>query len=284
MDEKFMYIILILVATLFIMKCFLHLNSNDKFTTLNDTQLLDNILSSDINDLSNQTFKNPVDLNIDPSRNYISSDQAALDLLVKEVNQGNAIPTMNSNELWFQNKINGPNKAKEYRKISYADSNYRTDFNGDGVSVESQNKLDKLYSDAIVFKDSEYQNNSNFKGRSEIMNEYADAGLGNFKSQNETPNQKLMNMFNTNNYLPNKNYDSPKLNEGFQILNNPTSVDNPNMIPTLKSIGVNTTVGNKRLSSHDLRGDPVSNPKTVVSPFNNSSVTPDIYSTTRGCL
>lgn len=279
-----MYIILILVATLFIMKCFLHLNSNDKFTTLNDTQLLDNILSSDINDLSNQTFKNPVDLNIDPSRNYISSDQAALDLLVKEVNQGNAIPTMNSNELWFQNKINGPNKAKEYRKISYADSNYRTDFNGDGVSVESQNKLDKLYSDAIVFKDSEYQNNSNFKGRSEIMNEYADAGLGNFKSQNETPNQKLMNMFNTNNYLPNKNYDSPKLNEGFQILNNPTSVDNPNMIPTLKSIGVNTTVGNKRLSSHDLRGDPVSNPKTVVSPFNNSSVTPDIYSTTRGCL
>jgi hypothetical protein len=284
MVENFYVTIIVLVVVLVLINSVFKLNNRDKFTALNDSDVLNNILSSDINDLSQQqTFLNPVDLNIDTTRDYIEN-QGTLNALLNEVNTNNSIQGENPNNTWFQAKMDGPNKAKKYRKISYADSNYRTDFNGDGISAESQNKLDKLYNDAIVFKDSEYQNNSEFKGREETPDNYAPAGLSNFKSSGGNETQKVLDMFNSNNYLPNKNYDNAKLMDGFQILNNPTSVENSNLIPVQKSIGVNTTVGSKRYSSYDLRGDPVSNPKTVISPFNNSSITPDIYSTNRGCL
>ena len=71
--------------------------------------------------------------------------------------------------------------------------------------------------------------------------------------------------------------------KGFKILENPVSVDNPNLIPVQRSIPVSSTMGNSRNSSRDIRGD-IPNPKTVVSPWQNSSINPDIYSSNRGCL
>jgi hypothetical protein len=254
----------------------------DKFETIENTEL-DNILNSDINDMD-IPIQNPIDQNIDPYRNQIADvNTTALNQLIKEVNIGNSIPVMSNNELEFQKKVNGPNKATNgYRKVSYADSNYRMDSNDSEMSIDSQNKLDKLYSDAVIFRDSEYQNNANFVGKSENMDNYANANLNNYKSGPETQTQKIMNMYNSNNYLP-KNSQSQS-DDGFQIVNNPVSVDNPNLIPVLRAMPVATTVGNKRNMSRDLRGDPMSNPKLVVAPWNNSSIQPDIYSTNRGCL
>ena len=229
-------------------------------------------------------WMNPLNNNIDPYRNNIEGvDQSALDALIREVNVGNSIPSNTNNAKLFKKRVQSIDSAKDgYRKINYKDSNYRMDFNGDGISKLSQDQLDKLYSDALIFHDSEYQNNSNFTGVSEDdMSEYANAGVK--PESPETQKDKIMNMYNSNNYLPNEKYDNKELTNGFQILTNPTSVSNPNLIPVLRAMPVSSTLGSKRNSSWDLRGD-VPNPKTVVAPWNNSSINPDIYSSNRGCL
>ena len=280
--KHFTPIIIIILIIVVIIFGITHTQKKDNFETIDNLEI-DDILNSDINDMDNM-IQNPIDQNIDPYRNDISGvNTTALNALIEEVNIGNTIPIMSNNELEFQKKVNGPNKATNgYRKVSYADSNYRMDSNDSEMSIDSQNKLDKLYSDAVIFRDSEYQNNANFVGKPEDMDNYASANLKNYKTGPETQTQKIMNMYNSNNYLP-KN-SQQQSDDGFQILNNPVSVDNPNLIPVLRAMPVATTVGNKRNMSRDLRGDPMSNPKLVVAPWNNSSIQPDIYSTNRGCL
>jgi hypothetical protein len=95
--------------------------------------------------------------------------------------------------------------------------------------------------------------------------------------------EKVLNLYNSNSYLPNDKLLNPELTKGFQILENPVSVKNPNLIPVLKSIPVSSVLGSKRNSTWDIRSEPPC-PKTVVSPFLNSSIMPDIYATQRGCL
>jgi hypothetical protein len=251
----------------------------------NNNVSLQNMINDDntTNDNLSNNWQNPMYQNIDPNRNNISGvDQKALNALIREVNVGNTIPANTNRADLFKDKASSINSAKNYRKVNYKDSNYRMDFNGDGVSQASQDQLDKLYSDALIFHDSEYENNSNFSGMSEDdMGEYASAGIAPIKP--ETQKDKIMNMYNSNNYLPNKEYENKDLTKGFQILENPTSVSNPNLIPVLRAMPVSSTLGSKRNASWDLRGD-VPNPKTVVAPWNNSSINPDIYSSNRGCL
>ena len=248
---------------------------------------LDSSINSSTNDSNG--FENPIYNNIDPTRNDIQNvNVSALNELIKEVNTGNTIKTSNPNSAIFDQKVNGRDKASNYRNVSYKDSQYRLDFNNDGISQESQNKLDQLYNNAIVFRDSEYQNNSNFNGMPDgMMNnntDYASAGLRNFRTGPETEEQRILNLYNSNNYLPNTpNTNNNDMVDGFQIVNNPVSVTNAALIPVLKSMSVNSTLGSKRNMSLDLRGD-IPNPKTVVSPFNNSSIQNDIYSSNRPCL
>ena len=208
-----------------------------------------------------------------------------MDRLIQEVNVGNNIPSNTNNAKLFKDKVKSIDSAKKYRRINYKDSNYRMDFNGDGMSQLSQEKLDTMYDDALIFHDSEYQLNSNYTGMTEEdVDEYASAGISNLQNsigKPTTQKEKIMNMYNSNNYLPGK--PNEELEKGFQILENPTSVSNPNLIPVLRAMPVSSTLGSKRNSSWDLRGD-VPNPKTVVAPWNNSSIYPDIYSSNRGCL
>lgn len=284
-------LLLVIVYLLFIRKNKSNVNEqneqDEQFENVNaDTSNKNNIIDSVLSDNKAPVptgWRNPIDQNIDPNRNNISGvNQSALDALIREVNVGNTIPANTNNAMIFKDKTTGIDSAKDYRKINYRDSNYRMDFNGDGISQASQNQLDKLYSDALIFHDSEYENNSNFTGMSETdMDDFASAGISPQKP--ETQKEKIMNMYNSNNYLPNKNLENKDLTKGFQILENPTSVSNPNLIPVLRAMPVSSTLGSKRNASWDLRGD-VPNPKTVVSPFNNSSINPDIYSSNRGCL
>ena len=269
--------------------------TSEKFE--NSNNIVDNILQNTnnqldslIDDSSNNSsmsneWGNPLLQNINPDRNNIQGVGALQDLM-REVNQNNALQVNSQENTLFQQNARGLNSAPagQFRKISYKDSNYRTDFNGDGVSAESQSQLDNLYDNALVFHNDEYQNNNNFTGNDLSGEQYGPAGIEAFTSGAQTQEQKVQSMFNSNNYLPNSSLTNPNLEKGFQILESPTSVTNPNLIPVLKAMSVSSVLGSKRNSSQDLRGDPLSNPKTIISPFNNSSIMPDIYSANRGCI
>ena len=264
-------------------------NTNEQFENVNVSDLapsqvqlpsqsnsLDNVISS-------STFKNPQDMNINNYTDDLGTEQNTLDSLMQQVNQGNSFIVNSPEGNDFRKKALGKNSSKNYKNISYKDSKYRHDFGNDAESQLSQDELNNIYSDALVFKNNENLNNNEFKGYAEYDEHFGDANIGDYSNKPQTQQEKVMSLYDSNAYLPNANATNSNLEKGFQILNNPVSVSNPNLIPVLKSIPVSSTLGSKRNSSQDLRGD-VSNPHTVVSPFLNSSITPDIYSSNRACL
>ena len=256
-------------------------------------------------DSSSGSFENPLPQNVNRQRyNVPDVDQAALNKLMEEVNTGNDLPVNSRQNEIFGQRSNSINKAKGgYRKVSYADSAYRYDFNGTGEKT-GMPELDKLYSESLVFGNNENAlNNNNFQGFPDgdvkftknkdditargFMNpdeKYSSADLKNFTPQGpQSQKDKVLRLYDSEEYLPNEKLLNNDLTKGFQILENPVSVKNPNLIPVLKSIPVSSVLGSKRNSTWDIRAEPP-NPKTVVSPFLNSSIMPDIYATNRGCL
>ncbi len=240
-------------------------------------------------DMSSQGsgFTNPIIQDVNNDRNSMSSDQAALQELIREVNTGNDLLIDSPQARVYRDKARSIDAAPEgtYRKVSYKDSKYRYDFDNDGSpSQVSQDELNSLYDDALVFRNNEYTQNTNFTGYSSGGQSYGDANLKDFTPKGKQSQQeKVMALYNSNEYLPNNDLLDNKLTKGFQILENPVAVSNPNLIPVLKSIPVSSVLGSKRNSTWDLRAEPPC-PKTVVSPFLNSSIMPDIYATQRGCL
>ena len=89
------------------------------------------------------------------------------------------------------------------------------------------------------------------------------SGTGN----NEVSDEQLMN---SNNYLPQETS-----NDWFNVLEEPTSIKNRHLITASKLIGVNTIGTSKKNASRDLRGN-IPAPKIQVSPWNNSSIDPDM--------
>lgn len=77
-------------------------------------------------------------------------------------------------------------------------------------------------------------------------------------------------LFDSNNYLPKEHRD-----DWYEVMPEPVSVKNRNLINVTRPIGVNTISTTKKNASYDIRGAP-SCPKYVVSPFLNSSIEPDI--------
>jgi hypothetical protein len=157
-------------------------------------------------------------------------------------------------------------------------------------------ELDAYLADADVFKNTDENNSSHFSGYDDNdsnlsdnasgkreNSKYANAHIKEFALRDNSPKDKILNLYDSNNYLPNQNKTNPELTKGFQILENPVSVSNANLIPVLKSIPVSSTLGSKKNSTYDIRAEPP-NPKTVVSPFLNSDIMPDVYATNRGCL
>ena len=242
---------------------------------------------SDNNSLEEMlNYQNPIAEDINSERNSLDDpEQQVLDELIKEVNTGNDLVVDNPKSELYRSKSKSINSAKKYRNISYKDSGYRYDFNDNGDPTQtSQDELNSLYDDALIFKNNEYNNNDNFKGFNEPSQNYGGAGLNDFKSPGpQTQQEKIMSLYNSNEYLPNNNMLDKNLTKGFQILDNPVAVSNPNLIPVLKSIPVSSVMGSNKNQTYDIRAEPPC-PKTVVSPFLNSSIMPDIYSTQRGCL
>ena len=84
-------------------------------------------LAGVINDqtsVENNTFANPLLNNVNRDRDDIAGvDQTALQSLIREVNTGNDIPDNSARAKLFRSKTDGVDHAKNYRKVSYADSN-----------------------------------------------------------------------------------------------------------------------------------------------------------------
>ncbi len=250
-------------------------NGNNQFDQELDTAIDDN--NSD-----NSTFSNPQDLDINPQRNS-GGNSVELRKLIREVNTGNDLLVDSPDAIEYRKKTKSINSAKNYRKINYKDSEYRTNFDGMPTEQKSKDELDKLYDNSLVFKNSEYTTNNNYTGVPEYNDDWGTANLQQFGSNKpETQQQKVQSLYDVNAYLPNKNLTNSKLEEGFQILDNPVAVSDPNLIPVLKSIPISTTSGsNGHWGYRDIRSLPPC-PKTVVAPFLNSSIMPDIYATQRG--
>jgi hypothetical protein len=258
------------------------LSKKSRFFDRSLSEELSSRASNESDNLSNPLVD---DLNTE-TNSLMNPDQRVLDKLIKEVNTGNDLVVDNPRSELYRSRARSINSAKKYRKVSYKDSDYRYDFNEDGSpSQTSQDELNSLYDDALVFRNSEYNTNGNFTGMSDDNNQtYGNANLNDFKpSGPQTQQEKVMQLYNSNEYLPNNNMLDKQLTKGFQILDNPVSVSNPNLIPVLKSIPVSSVMGSNKNQTYDIRSEPPC-PKTVVSPFLNSSIMPDIYSTQRGCL
>ena len=245
-------------------------------------------LDSDIEEnVTRDDLSNPLVEDVNQDRNSIMDpDQQVLSELIREVTTGNDLIVDNPRSELFRSRSRSINSADKYRKISYKDSEYRYDFNNDGSpSQTSQDELNSMYDDALVFRNNEYNTNGNFTGFNDDTDQiYGGANLNDFKSSGpQSQQEKIMSLYNSNEYLPNNNLLDKKLTKGFQILDNPVAVSNPNLIPVLKSIPVSSVMGSNRNQTYDIRAEPPC-PRTVVSPFLNSSIMPDIYSTQRGCL
>lgn len=76
-------------------------------------------------------------------------------------------------------------------------------------------------------------------------------------------------------------YDSNKLLPGettkdwFEVAPDPIKVKNRHLVNITRPIGLDTVGSSKRNMSRDLRGD-VLNPKRIISPWMNSSISPDL--------
>lgn len=245
---------------------------------------LDSLLNQD-EDSESEDFSNPIDDSINTETNHSDSNSEVLDELIREVNTGNNLQVGGGEDEVYKKRTTSKNHAKNYRKLTYKDSKYRQDFNGNGDPTKaSQNQLDNMYNEALIFKNNEQSNNNNYKGFSESGQDYGGADLKDF-TNNEPQNQqeKVMSLYNSNEYLPNNSLTNKDLSKGFQILDNPVSVSNPNLIPVLKSIPVPSIMGSNKNSTYDIRPEPPC-PKTAVSPFLNSDIMPDIYATQRAAL
>jgi hypothetical protein len=77
-------------------------------------------------------------------------------------------------------------------------------------------------------------------------------------------------LFDVDKYLPQEVND-----DWFEVQPEPISVKNRHLINITKPIGVNTIGTSLKNASWDIRGTPA-NPKYVISPFNNSSIEPDV--------
>lgn len=250
----------------------------------NSSAELDSLLNQD-EDSENENFPNPIDRSINTDTDRFDNNSDILDELMREVNTGNNLKINNPESDVFRKRTQSKNHAKKYRTATYKDSNYRQDFNNNGDPTKTSIKqLDNMYNESLIFKNNENTTNNNYRGFSEDNGNYGDANITDFKNNEpQTQQEKVASLYNSNEYLPNNNMTNKSLTKGFQILDNPVSVSNPNLIPVLKSIPVPSIMGSNKNSSYDIRASPP-NPKTVVSPFLNSDIMPDIYATQRAAL
>jgi hypothetical protein len=164
---------------------------------------------------------------------------------------------------WLKQKFNSRNKAKRgFKKSSYSGA-----VRGDLGPSDWDSFFDHNNN---VFSNSQTGENDKF-----LPVDETNGGFAVFKSKGRATcgsnqNCEPEDLFDVDKYLPQEVND-----DWFEVQPEPISVKNRHLINITKPIGINTIGTSLRNASHDIRGAP-SNPKTVISPFLNSSIEPDV--------
>jgi hypothetical protein len=116
--------------------------------------------------------------------------------------------------------------------------------------------------------DEYFKNNLSRKSSSDEFAGYDQSG-DNLAQYIPGKGRKSDDMFNSKDLLPKEKND-----EWFETHNN-VKVKNSHLINVYRPIGANTVSGTLRNPTYDFRGD-VANPRYVVSPWNQSTIDPDI--------
>jgi hypothetical protein len=147
-------------------------------------------------------------------------------------------------------RMHSKNSSGEgYKKVSYRD----------GRRGGKSDSLDKFFEDGTQFSG----DNGSFK-----PNDDGDSGLAPYVPGKRKRRGGEEDKFNAGEFLPKE-----ANNDWFEDVH-AVSVKNRHLINIYRPIGVNTVSSTLKNPSLDLRGAPA-NPKTFVSPFNNSSIEPD---------
>lgn len=123
-----------------------------------------------------------------------------------------------------------------------------------------------------------FDDNNNLINSSNTNNEFTpldetNDGYASYQNQGNAPcasgtQCSPEDLFDVDNYLPKEK------NDWFDVPEEPISVKNRHLINTTAHVGVDTKGSTSRNASRDLRGTIV-NPRSVVSPWNQSSIDPD---------
>jgi len=165
---------------------------------------------------------------------------------------------------WLVGKFNSRNKA---RTGEHKNSSYNKGMRG---ALGPSDWDDYFDQNNNVIGGSQGGSGDNFAPVDE-----SDKGFAVFKSQGKAvcgSNQDCEpeDLFDVDKYLPQEVND-----DWYEVLPEPVSVKNRHLINISKPIGVNTIGTSKKNANYDLRAAPI-NPKTIVSPWSNSSIDPDL--------
>ena len=164
-------------------------------------------------------------------------------------------PEISREEYELRRKFKSKNAAAEgeYKRSNYA--------NGRGNNNMAE--LDSFFAENNDLITSSYGANDGF-APADFGPESANYQAGKKKEMTEDE------IFNVDEYLPQE-----KTDDWFEVMPEPISVKNRNLINVTRAIGVNTIGSSLKNPSYDIRGN-IPNPKMVVSPWNQSSIEPDL--------
>ena len=145
-------------------------------------------------------------------------------------------------------------RNKNSGRGKYKRSNYR-----DGVRPGDSSDLDKFFEEGTQFE----ENENNFAASNDSSANFASYTPGDKKKSKRDEDN-----YNSGDFLPKETN-----NDWFEDVQ-AVSVKNRHLINVYRPVGVDTTSSSRKNASLDIRGTPP-NPKTVVSPFLNSSIEPD---------
>ena len=174
-----------------------------------------------------------------------------------EVETVSGLSDKEEEEMRLRKKFISKNSAKngEYKKSSYVDG---IRGNEDNLAID-----DFFEENNGLVKDS-YGSNDEFVGNDETGGKLATYKSGGKKKLTDE------DIFRADDYLPQE-----QNKDWFEVMPEPISVKNRHLINVTRPVGVNTVGNSHRNMSYDIRGS-IPIPRTVVSPWLQSSIEPDL--------
>mgnify|MGYP000932144492 CR=1 FL=1 len=174
---------------------------------------------------------------------------------------GNQELRMEEGDYLPNNDYAPPEIPNKYINSSYNKGirgNYRGDADLDAFFDQNNNVIRNAYMDKPIVT-----------GFDETNGEYgAFFPQGSKCSASDNQDCDPYDLYNADNYLPQQ-----KIPSWFEVGPDPVAVKDRNLVNISRTMGINTTMGNKTNMSWDIRGG-INNPRTLVGPWNQSVIEP----------